>query len=43
MVFHKDTVLWFNDTFVHEDLPEGGAEALDTVWKVRGVEGRCGP
>eukprot|EP01094_Clydonella_sp_ATCC50884_P020181 TRINITY_DN413_c1_g1_i2.p1 TRINITY_DN413_c1_g1~~TRINITY_DN413_c1_g1_i2.p1 ORF type:complete len:269 (-),score=80.61 TRINITY_DN413_c1_g1_i2:130-897(-) len=34
LVFHKDTAVWFNDKFVHEDLPEGGLEDLDTFWKV---------
>jgi len=34
LVFHKPTAVWFNDNFVHEDLPEGGIESLDTIWKV---------
>jgi hypothetical protein len=35
LVFHKPTVLWFNNEFVHEELPEGGADALETIWQVR--------
>jgi len=31
MVFHADTVVWFNDTFVGEDLPE---YELDNFWRV---------
>ncbi len=34
LVFHKETALWFNEQFVHSDLPEGGVDALDTFWKV---------
>jgi len=34
MVFHKGTAAWFNEHFVHESLPEGGLESLDTIWKV---------
>jgi hypothetical protein len=34
LVFHKPTALWFNEHFVHESLPEGGIESLDTIWKV---------
>lgn len=34
MVFHRPTALWFNERFVNEDLPEGGMEALDNIWKV---------
>lgn len=34
LVFHRDTALWFNERFVHEDLPEGGLDDLDTIWKV---------
>eukprot|EP00298_Acanthocystis_sp_HF-20_P024667 c3539_g1_i1.p1 GENE.c3539_g1_i1~~c3539_g1_i1.p1 ORF type:complete len:230 (-),score=68.29 c3539_g1_i1:24-713(-) len=34
VILHRDTALWFNNQFVHEDLPEGGAEALDNCFKV---------
>jgi hypothetical protein len=34
LVFHKETAVWFNEQFVHTDLPEGGVDALDTFWKV---------
>ena len=34
LVFHKPTAAWFCETFVHEDLPEGGLESLDSIWKV---------
>jgi hypothetical protein len=34
LVFHRPTAQWFCETFVFEDLPEGGIEALDSVWKV---------
>eukprot|EP00697_Spironema_sp_BW2_P004557 gnl/Spiro4/16185_TR8701_c0_g1_i1.p1 gnl/Spiro4/16185_TR8701_c0_g1~~gnl/Spiro4/16185_TR8701_c0_g1_i1.p1 ORF type:complete len:256 (-),score=65.79 gnl/Spiro4/16185_TR8701_c0_g1_i1:53-775(-) len=34
LVFHRDTAAWFNDRFVHESLPDGGLEALDTIFKV---------
>jgi hypothetical protein len=34
LVFHRPTAAWFNETFVHEDLPDDGLESLDTVWKV---------
>lgn len=34
LVFHKPTAAWFCETFVHEDLPEGGLDSLDSVWKV---------
>lgn len=27
LVFDLNTVLWFNDHFVHEDLPDGGVES----------------
>eukprot|EP00211_Chloroparvula_japonica_P014833 CAMPEP_0119122706 /NCGR_PEP_ID=MMETSP1310-20130426/2882_1 /TAXON_ID=464262 /ORGANISM="Genus nov. species nov., Strain RCC2339" /LENGTH=250 /DNA_ID=CAMNT_0007112405 /DNA_START=40 /DNA_END=792 /DNA_ORIENTATION=+ len=34
LVFHRDSAVWFNNIFVHEDLPDGGLESLDTFWKV---------
>eukprot|EP01098_Paradermamoeba_levis_P003881 TRINITY_DN1712_c0_g1_i2.p1 TRINITY_DN1712_c0_g1~~TRINITY_DN1712_c0_g1_i2.p1 ORF type:complete len:157 (-),score=40.45 TRINITY_DN1712_c0_g1_i2:205-675(-) len=34
LVFHLQTAAWFNDNFVGEDLPEGGLETLDSIWKV---------
>lgn len=34
LVFHLDTVIWFNETFVHHDLPDGGLADLNTFWKV---------
>jgi hypothetical protein len=34
LVFNRDVAEWFNEQFVHEDLPEGGIETLDTIWKV---------
>eukprot|EP00294_Goniomonas_avonlea_P009427 CAMPEP_0114539890 /NCGR_PEP_ID=MMETSP0114-20121206/478_1 /TAXON_ID=31324 /ORGANISM="Goniomonas sp, Strain m" /LENGTH=214 /DNA_ID=CAMNT_0001724021 /DNA_START=43 /DNA_END=687 /DNA_ORIENTATION=- len=34
LVFDINTAAWFNETFVHEDLPEGGLESLTSVWKV---------
>jgi hypothetical protein len=26
LVFDLETVIWFNENYVHEDLPEGGVE-----------------
>ena len=34
LVFHMETAIWFNEQFVHSDLPDGGLDALDTFWKV---------
>lgn len=34
LVFHLDTALYFNEHFVHHDLPEGGVAELNTFWKV---------
>jgi len=34
LVFHRGLAVWFCETFVHDDLPDGGIEDLDTFWKV---------
>lgn len=34
LVFHRPTAVWFCENFVNEDMPEGGIESLDTIWKV---------
>lgn len=34
LVFHRPTAEWFCEKFVHEDVPDGGIEELDTFWKV---------
>ncbi len=33
-LLNRNSAMWFNERFVHEDLPDGGIEALDTVFKV---------
>merc|ERR1712137_577011 len=34
LVFHRGLAVWFCEKFVHDDLPDGGIEELDTFWKV---------
>lgn len=34
LVFSRPVAAWFNEQFVFEDVPDGGIEALDSIWKV---------